>query len=95
MPLASGDTSAVAPPVNLQQLRGRRVILVEDNPTNRSILEMQLKAVEMEVATADHGATALELMRAAARAGTPFDIAIIDMKMPIMDGLDDGRDAAQ
>jgi CheY-like chemotaxis protein/HPt (histidine-containing phosphotransfer) domain-containing protein len=39
------------------------------------------------VATADHGATALELMRAAARAGTPFDIAVIDMKMPIMDGL--------
>ncbi|HVG04970.1 MAG TPA: response regulator [Burkholderiaceae bacterium] len=87
VPLASGDTAAIAPPVDLLQLRGRRVILVEDNPTNRSILEMQLKAVEMDVATADHGATALELMRAAARAGTPFDIAVIDMKMPIMDGL--------
>ena len=87
VPLASGDTTAVAPAVNLQQLRGRRVILVEDNPTNRSILEMQLRAVEMDVATADHGATALELMRAAARANTPFDIAVIDMKMPIMDGL--------
>ena len=87
VPLASGDTSAVVLPVNLQQLRGRRVILVEDNPTNRSILEMQLKAVEMDVATADHGATALELMRAAARANTPFDVAVIDMKMPIMDGL--------
>ncbi|HKO68115.1 MAG TPA: response regulator [Burkholderiaceae bacterium] len=87
VPLASGDNEAVAPALNLQQLRGRRVILVEDNPTNRNILEMQLKALEMEVATADHGATALELMRAAARAGTPFDIAVIDMKMPIMDGL--------
>ena len=87
VPLANGDTDAVAAPVNLQQLRGRRVILVEDNPTNRSILEMQLKAVEMDVATADHGATALELMRAAARANTPFDVAVIDMKMPIMDGL--------
>ncbi len=43
VPLASGDTAAVASPVNLQQLRGRRVILVEDNPTNRSILEMQLQ----------------------------------------------------
>ncbi len=87
VPLASGESAAVMPPVNLQLLRGRRVILVEDNPTNRSILEMQLKAVEMDVATADHGATALELMRAAARAGTPFDVAVIDMKMPIMDGL--------
>jgi CheY-like chemotaxis protein/HPt (histidine-containing phosphotransfer) domain-containing protein len=63
------------------------VILVEDNPTNRNILEMQLKAVQMDVATADHGSTALELLRAAARAGTPFDVAVIDMKMPIMDGL--------
>jgi len=87
VPLANGDTSELAPPIDLQQLRGRRVILVEDNPTNRNILEMQLKAVEMDVATADHGATALELMRAAARANTPFDIAVIDMKMPIMDGL--------
>ncbi len=87
VPLASGDASVVTPSLNLDQLRGRRVILVEDNPTNRSILEMQLKAFEMDVATADHGATALELMRAAARAGTPFDVAVIDMKMPIMDGL--------
>jgi len=87
VPLASGDSAAIVPPVNLQQLRGRRVILVEDNPTNRNILELQLKAVEMDVATADHGATALELMRAAARAHTPFEVAVIDMKMPIMDGL--------
>ncbi|MEP6608624.1 MAG: response regulator [Burkholderiaceae bacterium] len=87
VPLASGTTAAAVPPLDLRLLRGRRVILVEDNPTNRSILEMQLKAVEMDVATADHGATALELLRAAARAGTPFDLAVIDMKMPIMDGL--------
>jgi len=43
--------------------------------------------VGMEVATADNGATALELMRAAARAGTPFEAAVVDMKMPIMDGM--------
>ncbi|MGH6608876.1 MAG: response regulator [Burkholderiaceae bacterium] len=87
VPLVEGDTNAAASAADVQLLRGRRVILVEDNPTNRSILEMQLKAVEMDVATADHGATALELMRAAARAGTGFDVAVIDMKMPIMDGL--------
>jgi two-component system sensor histidine kinase/response regulator len=87
VPLSTGDKGAIAPVADLQQLRGRRVILVEDNPTNRSIMEAQLKAVDMDVATADHGATALELLRAAARAGTPFDIAVIDMKMPIMDGL--------
>ena len=60
---------------------------MEDNPTNRSILEAQLRGFGMDVATADNGSTALELLRAAARAGTPFDAAIVDMKMPIMDGL--------
>jgi CheY-like chemotaxis protein len=48
---------------------------------------MQLAAAGMDVATADNGAMALELMRAAARAGTAFDAAVIDMKMPIMDGM--------
>ena len=86
IPLAAGDSAAVVAS-SPGLLRGRRVILAEDNPTNRSILEMQLAAVGMEVAMADSGATALELMRAAARAGTGFEAAVIDMKMPIMDGL--------
>jgi PAS domain S-box-containing protein len=87
IPLAAGEAAAILPPVDTARLRGRRVILVEDNPTNRSILEGQLRGFGMEVATADNGTTALELLRAAARAGTPFDAAVVDMKMPIMDGL--------
>jgi PAS domain S-box-containing protein len=87
VPLAAGDAVAAAQGANLTALRAKRVILAEDNPTNRSILEMQLAAVGMEVATADNGTTALELMRAAARAGTGFEVAVVDMKMPIMDGL--------
>ncbi len=86
IPLATGDAAAVAT-ANPAVLRGKRVILAEDNPTNRSILEVQLGAVGMEVATADNGTTALELMRAAARAGTAFEVAVVDMKMPTMDGL--------
>jgi len=85
--LAAGDAAALAPPVDTAKLRGRRVILVEDNPTNRSILEGQLRGFGMDVATADNGVTALDLLRAAAQAGTPFDAAVVDMKMPIMDGL--------
>ena len=87
VPLAAGDAAAVASSANPAVLRGKRVILAEDNPTNRNILEVQLAAVGMEVATADNGTTALELMRAAARAGTGFEVAVVDMKMPIMDGL--------
>ncbi len=87
VPLEPGDVALVATSIEAGRLRGRRVIVVEDNPTNRSILETQLCSFGMEVATADNGATALELLRAAARAGTPFDAAVVDMKMPIMDGL--------
>jgi CheY-like chemotaxis protein len=87
VPLPAGVAAAIVAPASVAQLRGRRVILVEDNPTNRSILEAQLRGFGMDVATADNGSTALELLRAAARASTPFDAAVIDMKMPIMDGL--------
>jgi len=85
--LASGDPAAVNVPLPQERLQGKRVLLVEDNPTNRNIVQAQLQAFGMQVATAENGAQALELMRAAARAATTFDVAVVDMKMPVMDGL--------
>ncbi len=85
--LGTGDPVAAPPVVEAGALAGKRVIVVEDNPTNRSILETQLRGLGIGCATAENGVQALELMRAAARAGTPFEVAVIDMKMPIMDGL--------
>ncbi|MCU0951297.1 MAG: response regulator [Burkholderiaceae bacterium] len=85
--LAGGSAAALALPAPAAELAGRRVIVVEDNPTNRSILDSQLRKLGIEVATAEQGLQALELLRAAARAGERFDAALIDMKMPIMDGL--------
>ncbi|GMV60005.1 MAG: hypothetical protein AMXMBFR72_30980 [Betaproteobacteria bacterium] len=85
--LGAGDPVTVAPAASADALAGKRVIVVEDNPTNRSILESQLRLLAIDCATAENGMQALELLRAAARAGTPFDVAVIDMKMPIMDGL--------
>ncbi|MEW5882567.1 MAG: PAS domain S-box protein, partial [Pseudomonadota bacterium] len=85
--LAAGNAATFAPAAAADVFAGKRVIIVEDNPTNRSILESQLRLLAIDCATADNGMQALELLRAAARAGTPFDAAVIDMKMPIMDGL--------
>jgi PAS domain S-box-containing protein len=85
--LAGGNGEPVSQPGVVAQLQGKRVIVVEDNPTNRSILEGQLRRLGIEVATAEQGVQGLELLRAAARAGQKFDAALIDMKMPIMDGL--------
>ncbi len=85
--LATGSVSSLPPPPPLTSLQGKRVMVVEDNPTNRSILEAQLRRLGVDVASAEQGAQALELMRAAARGGELFDAAVIDVKMPIMDGV--------
>jgi two-component system, sensor histidine kinase and response regulator len=70
------------------ELAGRRVLVVDDNATNAEILEHHAHAVGMRSATAGDGLAGLELLRQAQRDGQPFDIAIIDMKMPRMDGLE-------
>jgi len=64
------------------------VLIAEDNPTNRRILSEQLSALAMDCAIAENGRQALQMLRIAANSASPFDVAIIDMKMPFMDGLE-------
>ncbi len=65
----------------------RRVLVVDDNATNREIMEFHVTAGGMLGASAVDGVDALEQMQAACDRGEPFDIAVIDMKMPRMDGI--------
>ena len=76
------------PALPLDGLRGRRALIVDDNATNREILEHQLAAWAMHSASAASGAAALSLLRAAAARGAPYDIALLDMMMPGMDGAE-------
>ncbi|MBP6500601.1 MAG: response regulator, partial [Thauera sp.] len=66
---------------------GMRALVVDDNATNREILLRQLEGWDMRVACAADGAAALEALARAAAAGKGFDIAVLDMHMPHMDGL--------
>jgi len=68
-------------------LHGARVLVVDDNQTNREILQQQLEGWHMRVTCARGGEEALELMTEAARAGSSFALTILDMHMPEMDGL--------
>jgi len=68
-------------------LQGVRVLIVDDNATNRDILRHRVLAWRMRVAVAADGPSALEALRGAAAEGSSFDLAILDMHMPRMDGL--------
>jgi len=70
------------------ELVGRRTLVVDDNATNAEILELHVLAGGMRCTTACSGAQALERLREAQRDGDPFELALIDMKMPGMDGLE-------
>ncbi len=67
-------------------LLGAMVAVVDDNLTNRTILERYLRSWGIRERTFDNGRDALKHMREAARGDDAFDVAIIDMMMPAMDG---------
>jgi two-component system sensor histidine kinase/response regulator len=69
-------------------LAGMAALVVDDNATHRAALSETLSQWGMSVATADGGDSALAALRAAAEAGRPFDVALVDRSMPKMDGLE-------
>ena len=75
------------PPKRLADLGEVRVLVVDDNLTNLEILKLQLESWRMRVSSADSGAQALVAMRQAVAADAPFELVILDMQMPGMDGL--------
>ena len=69
-------------------LRGLRVFVVDDNATNRTILEHNLRSWGMRPTSAENGPDALAFLRAAVDEGDPFSVAVLDLRMPHMDGIE-------
>jgi PAS domain S-box-containing protein len=69
----------------LPTLRGR-ILLAEDGPDNRQLLGHYLTKAGAEVATAENGRLACAAVAAAAREDRPFDLVLMDMQMPELDG---------
>jgi two-component system, sensor histidine kinase and response regulator len=76
------------PPLDMH---GKRFLLVDDNRTNLEILKGYIEAWGCYCDTAESGEMALSLMNAVAKVNAPFAAAIIDMRMPVMDGAELGR----
>ena len=69
-------------------LKGIEVLVVDDNATNRRIVEESLRTWGIKVTSVDGGKAALEEMKKAEITGRPFSIVLVDYMMPGMDGFE-------
>ncbi len=72
-------------------LSGKRILIVDDNPNNLDILEHILKKHGMSVVRLTGGEKAIPLLEENLEKGTPFDLCILDLLMPGMDGFEVAR----
>jgi PAS domain S-box-containing protein len=82
----SGEEAAIEPP-DITRLIGLRVLIVDDNATNRRIVEEMCRNWQMQPVSAPDAAAAIALLRDATRAGRPFQLVLTDASMPDVDGF--------
>ncbi|HXG92791.1 MAG TPA: response regulator [Blastocatellia bacterium] len=70
------------------KFQGLKALIVDDNATNRRILEEMLRAWGINAATASSGTEAFQAMELAKRSGQPFGLVLLDSLMPVMDGFE-------
>jgi PAS domain S-box-containing protein len=91
IPLEIGEADAPQPAAGRsgtrpgQRLDGLRVLVVEDNPINQLIVQTILKRLDIATTVVDNGRQAVERL---ARNGTAFDLVLMDIQMPEMDGYE-------
>jgi signal transduction histidine kinase/AmiR/NasT family two-component response regulator len=85
-------TPQPSPPPTVQlpvaDLRDRRVCIVDDDPAGRMVLEQYTKHWSMQPVSADDAPSALFLLRQAAQQKRPFDVALVDMGLPALNGVE-------
>lgn len=69
-------------------LRGRRALIVDDSESDLLMLREVTQSYEIETAAADSGHAALSLLATGVQTGKPFDMVLVDLKMPHLDGYE-------
>jgi len=89
VPFALASAGEAHPPSgDMRALEGLRVLIVDDNRTNRDIQKHYLAGWKMRPAEAASGRECLELIEQGVQAGEPFALVLLDWMMPDMDGID-------
>jgi two-component system, sensor histidine kinase and response regulator len=88
LPLKKQPEGLRSTPKPLTDLSGLRVLVVDDNETNRKILHHQIISWGMKCDSVEGGQNALKILRSAVERGQRYDLAILDMQMPEMDGIE-------
>jgi two-component system, sensor histidine kinase and response regulator len=91
LPLERASSSAAALNAPARNLKGLRILVVDDNETNRAILRDMLQSWGAACECAEDGPYALASLAKAAAREQAFDLAILDMSMPNMDGIELAR----
>lgn len=79
-----------AQPSGLPATPGRlacRILLVEDDQDHQPLLSLMLRKADAEVAVAENGRVAIDAALAARAAKHPFDLIVMDVQMPVLDGF--------
>jgi signal transduction histidine kinase/CheY-like chemotaxis protein len=89
IPFEARNTLGINPPHhNRIDLAGTRVLVVDDNRTNRQLLDVMLRGWAMQPSLVDSGTAALDALAAAQASDSPFDLVLLDFQMPDMDGFE-------
>ena len=80
-------SAQVAPAHHLRSLEGLRLLLVEDNAINQQVAQELLSSQGAAVCIADNGLLGVQALESAVASGQPYDAVLMDMQMPVMDGL--------
>jgi len=68
-------------------LKGRRVLVADDSPDNRELVSFVLGKAGADVFTVEDGERAVQTALSAEQSGTPFDVILMDVQMPLLDGF--------
>jgi PAS domain S-box-containing protein len=82
VPVGGAPVAEIPDAAELLRTRAARLLLAEDDPINQEVTRLLLDEAGLQVDVADNGARAVELA-----AAQPYDLILMDMQMPVMDGL--------